>query len=191
MKLSEKIINLRKRSGMSQEDLAEKLYVSRQAVSRWEAGSAQPDSSNILQLSKLFDVTTDYLLKDDCEIEHDVSAVKKTEITASHRYNKKIIALCASAFGLLGNFVIYILSRFIAVEIPFVTYDGEKTWYSWNGRTGYSYKYFIQKYNLEFLTAIFWILFAIDLIIAFVSKEKIKEIMTKRKEKKQNKKPEN
>lgn len=57
MKLSDKIIGLRKSNGMSQEDLAEKLNVSRQAISRWESGTAMPDASNILQLSKiLYDV---------------------------------------------------------------------------------------------------------------------------------------
>ena len=59
MKLSDKIVGLRKSNGMSQEDLAEKLDVSRQAISRWESGAAMPDANNILQLSKLFDVTTD------------------------------------------------------------------------------------------------------------------------------------
>ena len=51
MTLSEKILDLRKQQGMSQENLAEKLGVSRQAVSRWEVGSALPDASNIRQLS--------------------------------------------------------------------------------------------------------------------------------------------
>ena len=50
---------------MSQEDLEEKLNVSRQAISRWESSTAMPDASNILQISKLFGVTTDYLLNDD------------------------------------------------------------------------------------------------------------------------------
>ena len=62
MKLNEKILTLRKKQGLSQEELAEKLNVSRQAVSRWEVGSAQPDATNVLQLSKLFGVTADYLL---------------------------------------------------------------------------------------------------------------------------------
>lgn len=55
MMLSEKILHLRKQQGMSQENLAEKLNVSRQAVSRWEMGSAQPDAGNILQLSRLLE----------------------------------------------------------------------------------------------------------------------------------------
>ena len=57
MTLSEKILDLRKQQGMSQENLAGKLGVSRQAVSRWEVGSALPDASNIRQLSRLFGVT--------------------------------------------------------------------------------------------------------------------------------------
>ena len=57
MSLSEKILDLRKQQGMSQENLAEKLGVSRQAVYRWEVGSALPYASNIRQLSRLFGVT--------------------------------------------------------------------------------------------------------------------------------------
>ncbi len=64
MTLSEKILTLRKGSGMSQEELADKLNVSRQAISRWEMGTAMPDVTNVLGLSKLFGVTTDYLLHD-------------------------------------------------------------------------------------------------------------------------------
>lgn len=65
MTLSEKILALRKQAGLSQEELAEKLGVSRQAVSRWEMGSALPDAPNILGLSRLFGVTTDSLLYDE------------------------------------------------------------------------------------------------------------------------------
>ena len=66
MKLSDKLIALRKEKGWSQEDFAEKLDISRQAVSRWENGTALPDALNILGISKLFGVTADYLLNDDC-----------------------------------------------------------------------------------------------------------------------------
>jgi transcriptional regulator with XRE-family HTH domain len=79
MKLSDKIIGLRKSNGMSQEDLAEKLNVSRQAISRWESGTAMPDASNILQLSKLFGVTTDYLLNDDYQSDNDLPKVKEVQ----------------------------------------------------------------------------------------------------------------
>lgn len=79
MKLSEKIVRLRKTNGWSQEDLAQQLNVSRQAVSRWEGGTAQPDAGNILQLSKLFGVTTDYLLNDDYESDNDLPKVKQVQ----------------------------------------------------------------------------------------------------------------
>ena len=67
MKLGDKILMLRKKEGLSQEQLAEKLDVSRQAISRWESGSALPDASNIRQLSKVFAVSADYLLNDDMD----------------------------------------------------------------------------------------------------------------------------
>ena len=76
MKLPDKIIKLRKERGWSQEDFAEKLDVSRQAISRWENGTALPDAQNVLQISKLFNVTTDYLLNDDYESDSDIPAVQ-------------------------------------------------------------------------------------------------------------------
>lgn len=61
--LADRIQQLRKQNGLSQEQLAEKLHVSRQAVSKWESAQAQPDLDKILAMSELFLVTTDYLLK--------------------------------------------------------------------------------------------------------------------------------
>lgn len=69
MILADKITNLRKKAGWSQEELAHQLGVSRQAVSKWESGGSIPDLDKILRLSQLFDVTTDYLLRDDLEPE--------------------------------------------------------------------------------------------------------------------------
>ena len=62
MNLDERIQSLRKRSGLSQEQLAEAIGVSRQAVSRWETGAALLDAMNVLALSRLSGVTADYLL---------------------------------------------------------------------------------------------------------------------------------
>ncbi len=85
MKLSDKIIKLRKANGWSQEDLAEKMNVSRQAISRWEGATAQPDATNILQLSKLFGVTTDYLLNDGYESDNDLPKVKQLNSDGIHQ----------------------------------------------------------------------------------------------------------
>ena len=67
MKLSDKLIELRKEKGWSQEDIAERLDVSRQAISRWENGTALPDAQNILRISKLFNISSDFLLNDEYE----------------------------------------------------------------------------------------------------------------------------
>ncbi len=75
MKLQDKIFKLRKQAGISQEEAAERLNVSRQAFSRWENGTAQPAANNIVEISKLFGVTTDYLLNDDYQSDDDIPAV--------------------------------------------------------------------------------------------------------------------
>lgn len=67
MILAEKIMCLRKQRGLSQEELAEFLDVSRQSVSKWESASSIPDIQKIIKMSEIFQVTTDYLLKDELE----------------------------------------------------------------------------------------------------------------------------
>lgn len=69
MKLSEKIYYCRKLAGWSQETLADRVGVSRQAVSKWETGEAEPELSKLRQLSSIFGVTTDWLLNDDLGVE--------------------------------------------------------------------------------------------------------------------------
>ena len=69
MILADKIIEERKKLGLSQEELAEKLSVSRQAVSKWESAQSIPDLQRIIAMSELFSVSTDYLLKDEMESE--------------------------------------------------------------------------------------------------------------------------
>lgn len=63
--MGDKIMRLRQSKGYSQEELGEKLGVSRQAVSKWETGQTTPDVDKVVLMSKLFDVSTDYLLKDE------------------------------------------------------------------------------------------------------------------------------
>jgi len=65
MILADKIMELRKKNGWSQEELAEKVGVSRQSISKWESAQSVPDLNKILLLSKVFEVSTDYLLKDE------------------------------------------------------------------------------------------------------------------------------
>lgn len=85
MILADKIILLRKKSGWSQEELAEKLNVSRQSISKWEGAQSVPGMDKILQLSEIFGVSTDYLLKDSIELEEYVEQESKSE-ESSMRY---------------------------------------------------------------------------------------------------------
>lgn len=64
MVFSEKLHLLRKSNGLTQEELAARLFVSRQAVAKWEAGQAYPDVANLIQISNLFHVSVDYLVRD-------------------------------------------------------------------------------------------------------------------------------
>ena len=63
MTLADRISELRRKKGISQEELAVQLGVSRQAVSKWESGQSNPETDKIVQMSEYFGVTTDYLLK--------------------------------------------------------------------------------------------------------------------------------
>ena len=79
MILADKIISLRKRAGWSQEELASQLNVSRQSVSKWEGAQSVPDMDKVVQMSRLFGVSTDFLLKDELELEEPVQSVSVDE----------------------------------------------------------------------------------------------------------------
>lgn len=81
MILAEKVMTLRKKKGWSQEELAEKLDISRQSVSKWESGTSIPDIDKIIMLSRLFGVSTDYLLKEEAEEETLTESEEESEET--------------------------------------------------------------------------------------------------------------
>ena len=78
MIFADKLIELRKKNGWSQEELAETLEVSRQTVSKWEGAQSVPDLGRMLKLSELFGVTTDCLMKDEVELESSVQEREDT-----------------------------------------------------------------------------------------------------------------
>lgn len=77
MKLEEKLIYLRKKQGLSQLQLAEMMDISRQAVSRWETGSAVPSTENLKILSERYGVSLDYLLNEGMEFSDDQEERKR------------------------------------------------------------------------------------------------------------------
>lgn len=73
MKFAEKLLNLRTQGGYSQELLAEKINVSRQAVSKWEQGTTLPETDKLIALSDFFHVSIDYLLRDNGDLNSDLN----------------------------------------------------------------------------------------------------------------------
>ncbi len=96
MKINEKIYTLRKKFGWSQDELADKLSVSRQSVSKWETGDSVPEIAKLLALAKIFSVTTDYLL-DDSKDEYIPPQTEKSIDTAD-----KVIGKTESLFHNYG-----------------------------------------------------------------------------------------
>lgn len=97
MRFEEKIVELRKAKGLSQEELAEQLGVSRQAVSRWELGNTLPDITNLVQLCELFGVSADYLVKEEVNLTCTESGTEKESETDSEKSKKKARTLARIA----------------------------------------------------------------------------------------------
>ena len=103
MILADKIIEERKKNGWSQEELANKLGVSRQAVSKWESSGSIPDLQRILQMSELFGVTTDYLLKDEIEEERLNEYVETKTIKVSMEEANQYLDMKSKGSRIVGN----------------------------------------------------------------------------------------
>lgn len=86
MKLNEKILYCRKKNSMSQENLAERIGVSRQAISKWENGEASPEISKLMSLAKVFNVTTDWLLLDS-DPEDDFTTKESYQYGNNNQYS--------------------------------------------------------------------------------------------------------
>lgn len=98
MILADKIMDLRKRNGWSQEELAEKLGVSRQSISKYEGAQSVPDLDKLLKLSEIFGVSTDYLLKDELEMEEYVSDHAAEDYGEAESPHKKVTMEMANEF---------------------------------------------------------------------------------------------
>ncbi|MDO4261937.1 MAG: helix-turn-helix transcriptional regulator [Eubacteriales bacterium] len=96
MAIGEKIQKLRKQQGLSQEALAEKVTVTRQTISKWELGQSTPDLDFVAQLSDIFSVTADYLIKED-RTEPDEPPCKKRQYRLSERGKGIVLALFSAA----------------------------------------------------------------------------------------------
>ena len=104
MTFGEKLQALRKSRGWSQEQLAERIAVSRQAVSKWESEAAAPDTANVLEISRLFGVSTDYLLHDDYTGDGDIPAVKSRETQLKKQKNREMAMMVLIGIEALAFF---------------------------------------------------------------------------------------
>ena len=110
MNTAEKILELRKAHGLTQEQLAEKLDVSRQSVSKWESGQAMPEADKLIALSDSFHVTIDYLLRPS-EVD---TLTLKTEVLE----RQQLLVRCIGVY--LAVFAVVMLERCLSWEIDFL-----------------------------------------------------------------------
>lgn len=125
MDISEKILSLRKAHDLTQEQLAEKLDVSRQSVSKWESGQAMPEVDKLTALSDVFHVTTDYLLKpseiDELALKTDILERQQQELKEDSQRRKTQQLLVLSCIGIyLAALAVIMLIRQIAWQVEFL-----------------------------------------------------------------------
>lgn len=117
MDFSEKLLTLRKANDLTQEQLAEKLDVSRQSVSKWESGQASPELEKIIAMSAIFDVTTDYLLKsseiDDLSVKTEMLEKQQQMMIVREQRQKQIFGCILYALAVyLVFFAVYFIGHF-------------------------------------------------------------------------------
>lgn len=113
MALAEKLARLRKEHGLSQITLAEKLSVSRQAISKWEVGTAVPTTDNLRVLSELYGVSIDYLLSDDAEMPNEIHTDDKSNVKTDKKRKKYVRT------GLLACVLVIIALLFVGIAIAY------------------------------------------------------------------------
>lgn len=173
MTFGEKLQTLRKSKGMSQEQLAAQVTVSRQAISKWELGESLPDTYNVIQLSKLFGVSIDYLLNDEFQSDNDIPAVKENAVYWKNTDHNKILAITAiiiSSIGAVGILVLWILSTMIKVPVTKsqVMPDGTIRYYGGGDILGYSFWAFISEHRLMAIFSILLILLITGIALLLV-----------------------
>ena len=140
MTIGEKLKTLRRQHGLTQEQLAEKLGVSRQALSKWESDASIPDTENIIRLARLFDVTTDHLLLD--------APLASAVPLAPKRRLLRIIGWCTVGFAALNAFVLALLNSFFPTDY-LIPEGGDLYMIAATGFEG-----FIRTHRLEWLLAV-------------------------------------
>ena len=119
MTLPERLMKLRKAAGLSQEEVADKLEVTRQTVSKWETGQSSPDLDKVLPLCSLYNVTPDELLHDGGSDEADEIKAKQDAARAEELLGKSVAK--KKLIGILsGVFLYFVAIAFMIISVPVV-----------------------------------------------------------------------
>ena len=133
MDVSEKILQLRKANGFTQEELAEKLNVSRQSVSKWESGQSVPELEKLVALSEIFQVSTDHLLKpselDQLSIKTEMLEKQQQELAAENRKRREKQFCIWSCVG------IYLIAAALIVLLRSISFENNFLWNIFPGFT--------------------------------------------------------
>lgn len=126
MELSKKVKALRKKQGLSQLELAEKIFVSRQAISGWEAGTSRPSTENLQCLSKLYAVPLEVLLDDKQELEFGGDKQSEPVIPQKQRKKKCVSIIIGFIIILLFGITLFQFWKKNSNEMPVDAISGEK-----------------------------------------------------------------
>lgn len=168
MTFGKKLQKLRKSKGWSQEYLAGEIGISRQALSKWEQETAMPDTENVIKISRLFEVSTDYLLLDEYESVVDIPMISRSEEDIQKQCNnikvRFILGWIATGIGVLGLLILGILAS--VLDVTYRISDEAR---------GYSYTFFgwmgfLKAYNLGWLAIFMGVLIIVGLGIAYWKK---------------------
>ena len=127
MTLSEKLQTLRKAAGLSQEQLAERLNVTRQAVSKWETGEGKPDIDNLLPLARLLGTTVDYLLDDTADEPQPQPEPQPQTPPQPESVGRELweqVKVFARRYGWLGGYLIAIIGAVRLVTTAVILFAG-------------------------------------------------------------------
>ena len=138
MTLGNKLQYLRKTNGVSQETLAQQLEITRQTISKWELDISQPDIDKIVEISRIFGVSCDYLLKEEIGCPDS-----KDETGSIHKTGKSLTQIIVGwvlvALGSIGHIAVMVASSIVEVMVPVKTVgENGEIWYTYS--SGYGVK---------------------------------------------------
>ena len=144
MKFNERLLDLRKKNGWSQEELGYKLDVSRQTISKWESGQTTPELEKLRNLAKIFEISVDELISEDDIMKEEINTEKEDKKTFDKKssklfkYIKAILSLIL--FSILIIYIIIVCRRLVIIR------NVEKILMDWLGKHSYID---IQKYEFD------------------------------------------